>query len=360
MGRAVGGSVLVGIAALGLGLFRNWEILFSGVVPDGTWVNYAPESMTKCPPVDEAEFRNQLLRVPEVSVESHFDCVRHGRAFNRPILCTGLNVPPSFAQDIIADPSEYTLQCYNLSAPPPGRSLVSTVMQSRCTYFNGTLAEVMERPECYAGFIYGDHHQDILRRAFPHLDKNSPGAASKAQGGDVHFGTSFLSNFASNQISAADHAALIESVVYQLAGRKIFLLHNRHRSTHPFVMTGSFVPYPSCAKDYWGTTPELWAAVVKPGSILYFPFSWQHTVFTEKGLNVMTNIRVTSKSHVVSSLSIKELMAFGLRILFKGRPKPNNNPRFWDVKKEFFFKHNEMHDDVASTEIIKSVLEELL
>lgn len=307
--------------------------------------------------MSESAFQQKLITTPTVQVSSHEECMRHGEALNRPLICEGVALDTERAAKLLLeDPSTYKAQCYNLSS-----ALQSATILSPTEHLNATLAGALAHSHCYSGFIYSDTHQAALQKVFPHMGQELPFAADgqPAPSEEMHFGTSFVSNFEESQISAPDHAALIVSVVYQLIGQKTFLLHERRSSRNHYLFSGAFAPYPQCAKDFYNDLDRVWVATVKPGSYLFFPFSWQHTVYTKAGLNVMTNVRVTSKQTVLSSLAPSELATVLLHRLFKSQlgDSAKTNPRNQDNPKSFMRQAYSLYDDRQSTRNIKSVLD---
>lgn len=327
-------------------------VFFSSALPTWLWPMFLPSSLVKCPVMSETAFRQKLITTPTVRVSSHEECMRHGEALNRPLICEGVALDTEKAAKLLLeDPSSYNVQCYDLPS-----ALQSAVIMSPTEHLNATLAEALTHTHCYSGFIYSDTHQAALHKVFPHMGQKLPFATDgqPAPSQEMHFGTSFVSNFEESQISAPDHAALIVSVVYQLIGQKTFLLHERRSSRNHYLFNGAFAPFPKCAKDFYDDLDRVWVATVKPGSYLFFPFSWQHTVYTKAGMNVMTNVRVTSKQTVFGNLAPSELATMLLYRLFKDSGKAN--PRTAD-NKGFMRQAYGFYDDRQSARNIKSVLD---
>jgi len=334
----------------------HWVTVMSVFIPPSLWKLFLPGSTVACPTLDYGAYESKLLKVQEINVSSHEECVAHGQALQLPLICNGnvLNEDETIMH-ILDDPTNYRLQCYDLE-----HSLKSLVNLSPQSGLNSTLAKMLEEnPNCYAGIIYGDAHQEQLRKIFTHLDEKMDPKKSIQAGKTAHFGTSFLSQFPDNEVSAADHAALVESMVYQLVGSKIFVLHKRKQSSNNYLfLGGTFVPYPVCASDFVDGIDQFYVATVRPGAYLYFPFSWEHTVYTKAGLNIMTNIRMISFD-LVRTLSWHELFAVvvsRVTLKFTGE-KLSGNPRFVTEKMRFTQSAYDLYDDSASTSVAKSALD---
>lgn len=340
---------------LALLAYRFRMALMTSAFPDRMWRSLLPSSVVNCPVMKPEDLTDKLVRVPTIKVSSHEECIAHGRALGKALLCTGIPLDvESAANSLAADPTPYQVQCYD------DKALKSTTIFSPPTLNNMTLAEVLANPSCYAGFIYGDTHQQQLAEIFPHMDALGP--HSKDVGDDFHFGTSFMSNFTKPTLSAPDHAALVESVVYQLVGKKVFMVYDRlETSTNSYYWNGgTFQVYPMCGRDFFHNIKNIWVTTVEAGQYLYFPFTWNHIVYTDEGTNVMTNVRFTSKSTIRTQLSLDNLLGVIGRRLLKPFKLAQGSPRFHDFTREFAHTAYRSYNDVANTNVVMDVLDKYL
>ena len=251
-----------------------------------------PPEMNNCPKADFEAFRRKSIDAPRVVVDSVEDCLRYGEKMNHPLVCklkAGSSSEESVMAAILSDTNEYAMTCHNESA---AHYLTANYK------VNSTLKAIVDTPSpCAAGFIYGDDHQALLQSVIPTMAKRfSPETViediSNQESDKILFGTSFASNFPENRISTGSHAALVVSMAYQLVGTKKWILHDHDDSKHlTYVYKGAWSSLPSCSETFLTSLNSPWTATTNPGDILFFPFNWQHMVYTEAGPSVMTNIR---------------------------------------------------------------------
>lgn len=356
MGLLTSPKTWVSVLVLALSMVSYYirDALFSALVPVSLWYYWLPSSLKTCPMIDEAQFREKLIPVPEIKVSSHEECLKHGQTMDHPLLCSGYEVDEQYITDLIlSDPAVYKMRCYDIP-----ESLTSIVTIGGYTFTNATLADIQNMPDCYAGFIIGETHHERLKKAFPNLDVEAPSANPKRDketiksGGSLNFATSFLANFDKGIISTSDHAAPVESVVYQLTGEKVFMMYDHLKTRHSYTFSKILHPWPSCAQDYIQNIPEFWIAPVKPGSYLYFPFLWAHTVYTTPGTNIMTNVRITAQEYFFKR-SWDKIAGIILTGMAGGDFRSGAyNQYLWDADLLF--------DDAPSTRRIEKVLKEFL
>jgi len=342
------------VVLLSLGMYHLRDALFSAMVPVSMWYYWLPSSLKTCPQIDPEVFRSKIVPVPEITVSSHEECLEAGMKMGHALLCSGYDIDEErIAELILSDPAQYQMRCYTRP-----EHLTSIVTISGYEFVNATLADIENMPDCYAGFIMGPTHHERLLQAFPNLDPTSPSVDHKADkekiasGGSLNFATSFLANFRESVVSTSDHAAPVESVVYQLVGEKVFLMYDHARTQHSYTFSKILHPWPSCASDYINNIPEFWVAPVRAGTFLYFPLLWAHTVYTTAGTNIMTNVRITKKEFIMKQ-SWKKIVGILLTGLMGGSwKKESYNQYLWDA--------DELFDDAASTRMIEGILQSFL
>lgn len=291
--------------------------------------NMALVDLSKCPAVDMATFKARAFKTPTIEVATIEECLRHGENMNQPLICRLNGASAANEQKIIdaifADDSTYEMVCRDngdFHYPTHHRKI------------NATIAEVAAVPSpCSAGFIYGDKHQALLQSVMPTMHNKFNPATMKDEfklTGKSSFlaGTSFASNFEEKRISTGSHAAMVTSMAYQLAGTKKWLLHNHEESTSEYFYQSGWGLYPTCLSSFLSGIKTPYTAVTGPGDILFFPFAWQHLVFTEPGPNVMTNIRKVAKPQLSFLFNRFSLSSMVKIILFDITKKDiTGNPR---------------------------------
>ena len=269
------------------------------------------KDMSHCGVADLDDFDRRAFKTPTLEVDSIEECLRHGEEMNQPLVCrlpgTGNN-EQKIIDAIFADTSTYEMVCRDggdFHYPTHHRKI------------NATIAEVSSSPSpCSAGFIYGDKHQALLQSVMPTMhNKFNPATVDDefAALNQKSFlaGTSFASNFEEHRISTGSHAAMVTSMAYQLAGTKKWILHDVEESSSSYYYKSGWVLYPTCLADFLKGLKRPFTAVTGPGDILFFPYAWQHLVFTDPGANVMTNIRKVSRPgipYLLTRFSIKSMV----------------------------------------------------
>jgi hypothetical protein len=256
--------------------------------------------MSKCPAVDMEAFGRRVFTTPAVEVDTIEECLRHGENMNQPLICrlpgTGSN-EQKIIDAIFADDSTYEMVC---------RDEGDFHYNTHWRKMNATIADVASNPSpCSAGFIYGDKHQALLQSVMPTMHNSFEPATVKQQFDNLKkdsflAGTSFASNFENHRISTGSHAAMVTSMAYQLAGTKKWILHDMEESTSDYIYQNSWRLFPTCLESFLTGLKRPYVAVTRPGDILFFPYAWEHLVFTDPGPNVMTNIRKVSKTSPLS------------------------------------------------------------
>lgn len=323
-------KVTLVITVLAVALYFNGgkELLF--VLTDANGGNAPfPSEMYNCPKADFDAFRAKVIETPRVEVDSVEDCLRFGESMNHPLICrlkAGTTPKETVMAAILSDKNEYAMTCHD-----DGDAHYITANHK----VNSTLEKIVETPgPCAAGFIYGDDHQALLQSVMPTMAKRfSPETVvediTKSNDNAILFGTSFASNFPENRISTGSHAANTISMAYQLVGTKKWILHHQDESTSlTYIYKAAWTSLPSCVETFLTSLKRPFVATTGPGDILYFPFSWQHMVYTEGGPSVMTNIRkimMPSMKRMMSRLSFSSLVkVVGDRVL---NYTPTGNPR---------------------------------
>ena len=244
------------------------------------------ESLDSCPNFNIGAFKDKTIDVPRMNVTTIAKCMQSGEAMGHPVICQ-LGETANISQNavtaaIMADQTTYELTCrdggdVHYITPAyrkPGK--LADIVTSNASY-------------CIAGFIYGGVHQKMLREEIPQLTEEFSPAGKVDK--EAWFTTSFVSNFPEDAISTGSHAALVDSLAYQLEGTKVWLLHHMDESSSRYFYVGSWRMFPNCLETFLSGLKKPYVAVTNPGDILYFPGSYQHMVFTKEGPNVMTNIR---------------------------------------------------------------------
>lgn len=303
-------------------------IVFS--VTDGLWGNW-PSLQLNCPVrADLERFKQRVTPARVQEVGSIEECLNEGERLKIPLVCqlrpatesSNADLSKRLLAAIEKDTSYYQLICRD----------GGDVHFLRPEYKrNSTIQHVLAEPsECAGGFIYGDEHEALLSEAYPALNKTfSPDAvASMSSNKSVLFSTSFVSNFPGSRISTGTHAAMVVSLAFQLVGKKVWLLHSLEKSSSHYWHRTAWRLWPNCLQEWLSGMKTPYVATTGPGDILYFPLAYQHLVYSEKGLNVMTNIRYIRKYNPVGLLtyfSFSNLLKIVADRVFLG--KSTGNPR---------------------------------
>lgn len=269
-----------------------------------------------------------MIDTPRVEVDSVEDCLRFGESMDHPLICrlkAGTTPKETVMAAILSDKNEYPMTCHEHG---DAHYITSN------TKVNSTLEDIIKTPSpCAAGFIYGDDHQALLQSVMPSMvDKFNPETVraeiAKTESKQILMGTSFASNFPANRISTGSHGALAVSMAYQLVGTKKWILHSHEDSSLKYVFRTSWSSLPTCAETFLTGVNRPFVATTGPGDILFFPFAWQHMVYTEAGPSVMTNIRkimLPSFSRLLKRFSFASIFkVLGDRVL---NYSPTGNPR---------------------------------
>lgn len=282
---------------------------------------------SKCTAPDFDEFSAKLIQTPRVKVKSFEECLLYGEAMDHPLICqidAEISNSEKIVEAILADDTVYNTICNG-----EGDFHYPASRSER----NQTIGEVVSNPsDCGAGFIYGGKHQRLLHSAIPSLESEFESdqilqLLKKKQGSPVMFGTSFISNYPTNRISTGSHAAMIISLAVQLVGTKKWILHHHDESDNKYWYKTVWTMFPGCVADYLKNLKKPYSAVTGPGDVLYFPLAYQHLVYTEKGVNVMTNIRkarLPKPSEMFGRFSLKTMITLAAVQLFSGKDKANN------------------------------------
>jgi len=350
----MGKVIPVIVVALAASLYPFRMAFFSTFIPYRMWYNFLPSTPKQCPTIDVNKFKKKLIPAPTIKVKDHAECVKFGRIMRHPIICQGIPIDSKKAVEaILGDPTEYKANCYD-----PKTQLKSIVTHSSPDQRNCTLGDMPNMPQCCAAFIYSQDHQSRLKEVIPHLDDTPPSPKDKDRisgGGSLNFATSFIGNFEDDMISTADHSEPVESMVYQIAGTKVFLMHDHAKSSHPYTYSKVMSPWPSCMDEFIDNVEEFWVGAVKEGSFMYFPLSWGHVVYTTKGLNVMTNVRFLTKKAFFGGLILKDLIGTMMTKLVHGDNQDNNNRRISPWQR-FMYDTYKYFDDDTSAEMVRQVL----
>jgi hypothetical protein len=297
----------------------------------GSW----PEINLTCPKDNTEAFNgffNRLIPTPTIQVKSFDECFEIGEKTKNPLICrlsAEISKPDRVIEAIKGDNTTYDLLCreggdFHWVRPADGKQ-------------QGTLLSMLEKPSwCGAGFIYGDKHEEILAEVIHGLNKTFDPALMVKQlkgghgsGEGIKFATSFISNLPEPAITTGTHAAMIISLVFQLTGQKIWILHNREESSAEYYFDVSWRTYPLCLGDWLKALRRPWVAVTNPGDLLYFPLAYEHLVFTDQGVNLMTNIRKIfkpSREYARERFSFKNLMKIAAHSTLKSGAS-RGNPR---------------------------------
>jgi hypothetical protein len=332
-------------------------ILFS--VTDGLYGNW-PDIQLNCGKADFDAFFKRLVPTPTYKVNSFEECFEVGEKMKHPLICqlnSEISKPEAVLEAIKKDNTTYDLICrdkgdFHWCRPSEKKP--------------GTILSVIEKPSwCGAGFIYGKEHQEIMAHVIPGLNEtfNEEEMVATLKGknkekmtnveAELHFTTSFVSNYPEPAISTGTHAAMIISLAFQLAGQKIWIMHNREESNSEYYFRTSWRTFPNCLSDWLVSLKKPWIATTNPGDVLYFPMAYEHFVYSDKGVNLMTNIRKAFKPSPqyvrdwFGFLSIVKIFADS--VLIKGMNR--GNPR--DAARELGLKTvlNKVVDSTSSEEV---------
>jgi len=111
-------------------------------------------------------------------------------------------------------------------------------------------------------------------------------------------GSSFMSSYNKYHITAPAHSAPVKSVATQMLNRKDWVLidpkvQNKYLTLELVALLTSTVPITQDHDEILKHVPH-YTVSTNAGEGLYFPEYWIHVVYTEKGLNIMSNWRVRS------------------------------------------------------------------
>jgi len=361
-------AMVIGLFSIPLYFFQ--EPLFSVLVPVWMWYYFIPSERVICPTIDAEFFRSKSIRTPTIEVKNYEECAEQGKRMGHPLICRGVDVPnDELVSAIVDDPKKYEYFCFH-------EECAKNILLN-CREVSGigdaavdpstlrSLREVsnMMGKNCYAGPIVDNSQNSRLRKIFDHLDEKIPvfgdGAGNKnitdhvEAGGSLHFPTSFVGNFEKGDIYTSAHAAMVASMVYQVEGRKVFLMYDHKATKHWTIYSKILHPWPTCTTDYVNGQESMWIAPLRPGDFLYFPPYWSHTVYSDEGLNVMTNIRLITLNNILYAGTYAN--ALGVLATSAIGRKP------WSRPYNQFLKHSyDIFDDANSTDVIRNILEEYL
>jgi len=362
---STGLSVFVVLISMPFYYFR--EALFSAFVPVWMWYYFLPSGRVSCPTIDADYFRSKSIRTPTMEVRDYSECLEQGARMGHPLICRGIAIPQEkIVNAIVNDPKKYEYFCYDKIC---SKSIVLNCREvSKIGDSNAdpsmlmTLKEVMETKgkNCYAGPIIDNSQNERLRDIFEHLDDNIPSFQDNKeqtrkveQGGSLNFPTSFVGSFERGNIYTSDHAANVDSMVYQVKGRKVFLMYDHVETKHWTLYSKILHPWPECTADYLKDHKAMWIAPLQPGDYLYFPPYWSHIVYSDKGVNIMTNIRKVTMNRVLYGGTYAN--AAGVIATAAMGKEP------WSKDYNEFLRHAyDVFDDENSTDIIRNILEEYL
>jgi len=352
-------SITVILFAIFINVFKS--PLFSVFVPLKWWYWFLPTSPTVCPTLNTDLFMSKLIPTPTIKVNDPFECEKVGRKLDQPLLCEGPLPEVEKATDaILSDPTSYVYHCYNMSEAMSSLLIIS----EGSTHPNQTLDNIRDSPDCYVGFIHSTEHQRQLAKVMPFIDVEDNHARRQkivGGGGQLRLGNTFVSNFQKAQVSAPQHAALPESLVYQWRGEKIFIVSRKSAVPEVYAINPVVHPFPGCVENWANSDEQMWIAHTKPGTYFYFPPMWRHTVYTSPGLNVMTNLRTTHKETIMKSLWYRDVFGLAIRYLFGAQEKTamktvrSQKSMFYD----FLFVADKVYDDSSSTIALKAALDKL-
>jgi len=356
-------SVVVVIVAM-FG-YHIQECLWSCFVPIFMWYWWLPSSPIECPMIDEAVFRSKLVQVPTIQVKTHEDCLRHGKLMQRPVLCEGVPVDKdAVVEAMLSDTKKYEFRCLGEEC---NKSIITNCFEvsdlgsENIPAENKTLlADIQNMENCYVGPIIDDSNNAKLKDIFHILDDEVPAfhdnekmQAKFDNGGSLSFPTSFVGQFKRGDIFTSDHAAVVDSMVYQASGTKIFLMYDHKVTKHWTIYSKILHPWPMCTADYIHNHPAFWIGVVKAGTYMYFPPYWSHIVYSSAGLNVMTNLRSVHKDRVLTQGKIGDVLGNILTAILGAEP--------WSKNYNLFLRHSyDIFKDAPSTLKIRDILEEYL
>ena len=311
MAKAVKIILATIVAFVAFVLHDSWRMIYVAKTGAEEGKMAITDDLINCPVVNFEEFNARAFKTPTIEVETIEECLRHGENMNQPLICRLAGVVADNEARIIdaifADNTTYEMICRD-----SGDFHYVTMHRK----INSTIAEVASNPgPCSAGFIYGDTHQALLQSVMPTMhNKFNPSTVGndfkELKRDNFLAGTSFASNFENAVISTGSHAAMVTSMAYQLAGTKKWILHDIEESKSDYFYRSSWAMYPTCLSSFLGGMSRPYIATTGPGDILFFPFAWQHMVFSEAGYNVMTNIRKVQKPNVpylLSRFSLKNM-----------------------------------------------------
>jgi hypothetical protein len=322
--KTVVGVIFVVLAVLGYN-HRSLLKMLLFVSTDGFYGSW-PDIKLTCEKPDFDKFLDRLIPTPHMTVKDVEECFAIGEKLKHPLICNLASFdvynPKAIMEAIKADPTLYQLVCreggdHHWISPPQ--------------YVQGNISSILDKPSwCGAAFIYGGTHHEMLAKVIPHLNetfeghrvlqlaREDPEAHKKMK---VDTTSSFVSNYPEPIISTGSHAALALSNAFQLEGTKIWIMHTREKTianTVEYYFRGSWNDYPNCLDTFFKGVQEPYVATTRPGDILYFPFSYEHLVFTGPGYNIMTNIRkifVPKFDYIREITSIESIIKIGVEKL---------------------------------------------
>jgi len=355
--------VCLAVSVILLGVFFNifGEPIWSVFVPLQYWYKWLPSEPYTCPLLDVDTLMDKMIPVPTIKVSDPFECEKVGRQMDTALLCEGPEPEAEKAVDaILSESTSYVYHCYDMKEAMSSSIIISEGYK----HPNLTLDKIHDNKDCYVGFIHSTEHQRALATVMPFIDVDDDhGRRQKivGGGGQLRLGNTFVSNFGKAQISAPQHAALPESLVYQWVGEKIFVVSRKSAVKEVYAILPVIHPFPGCVAPWAETDEKMYVARTKPGTYFYFPPMWRHTVYTSPGLNVMTNLRTTQKDVILKSLWYRDVFGLALRYVFGSQEKTgmktvrSQNTKLYD----FFFHADRMFDDVASSNLLKGALDKM-
>eukprot|EP00816_Leptocylindrus_hargravesii_P000915 CAMPEP_0196828186 /NCGR_PEP_ID=MMETSP1362-20130617/94548_1 /TAXON_ID=163516 /ORGANISM="Leptocylindrus danicus, Strain CCMP1856" /LENGTH=364 /DNA_ID=CAMNT_0042208855 /DNA_START=496 /DNA_END=1590 /DNA_ORIENTATION=+ len=204
--------------------------------------------------------------------------------------------------------------------PMPPSEMMENMTPFANTYQGRFLPEKLSMQEAWPDIRDGKRRMyfDNTWTEEDYLSIMSEDAYNTLMGYSTFFtGTSFMSSYDKYHLSAPAHATVVKSVATQVLNRKdwIFIdpkIHKKYLSPEQvsFTTTGN-IPITQDHDEILKHVPH-YTVSTNAGEGLYFPEYWIHIVYTEKGLNIMTNWRV--RSHFMDAFNSQHPLSIQIKM----------------------------------------------